>query len=221
MSGSSVFLTVLLWFAFGLQHSLFAQGFVKNFAGRVFGQDFVDYGYRFVYFVSQCFAYPVFWYIVSHFESGPTLWVLPPALYPLHFGLKVLGHLLIVATFIAADINTFVGSKQLWVYLSAKLRGKLVDRVAVFGHNNLVIGFPFTMMRHPMYLGIILSLLTATGVYTEKIVLNFVCLLLYVEIGSYYEERQLVRLFGDAYRQYQETTSKYLPVAWVWQRFAA
>jgi protein-S-isoprenylcysteine O-methyltransferase Ste14 len=85
----------------------------------------------------------------------------------------------------------------------------------VFGHNNLVIGFPFTLVRHPMYLGIILSLLTATGIYTEKIVLNLICLVLYVELGSYYEEKQLVRLFGDAYRRYQATTSKYVPISWV------
>jgi hypothetical protein len=163
MSLASILLTILLWFAFGLQHSILAQGFVKNFAGRVLGQNFVDYGYRFVYFVSQCFAYPAFWYIVSHFEPGPTLWNLPPALYPLHFGLKVAGHFLIVATFIAADINTFVGTKQLWVLLRAKVKGTPVDRVAVFGHNNLVIGFPFTLVRHPMYLGIILSLVTLYG----------------------------------------------------------
>jgi protein-S-isoprenylcysteine O-methyltransferase Ste14 len=217
MSITSAVLTVLLWFLFSLQHSLLAQGFVKSFTGRVFGQNFVDYGYRFFYFLSQCFAYPVFWYIVSHFESGRTLWALPEALYPLHFLLKIVGHFLIVATFIAADINTFVGTKQLWAYLRAQMTGKPIDRVAVFGHNHFVIGFPFTLVRHPMYLGIILSLVTATGIYTEKIVLNLICLILYVEIGSYYEEKQLVRLFGDAYRNYQTTTSKYLPISWFWR----
>ena len=221
MRTASVLLTILLWFLFGLQHSILAQGFVKSFTGRVLGQHFVDYGYRFFYFVSQCFAYPAFWYIVSHFESGSTLWSLPPALYPLHFGLKIAGHFLIVATFIAADINTFVGSKQLWVYLSAKMKSRPVEKVAVFGHNNLVIGFPFTLVRHPMYLGIILSLVTATGIYTEKIALNLLCLILYVEIGSYYEEKQLVRLFGDAYRKYQTTTSKYLPISWLRRPAAA
>ena len=217
MSTASIVLTVLLWTAFGFQHSFLAQGFVKSFFGRLLGRDFVEYGYRFVYFASQCFAYPAFWYVVSHFESGKTLWNLPAALYPVHFVLKITGHLLIVATFIAADINTFVGTKQLWAYLKARVTGKPVDRIAVFGHNNLVIGFPFTLVRHPMYLGIILSLLTATGIYTQKIALNLICLLLYVEIGSYYEEKQLVRLFGDAYRHYQATTSKYLPLAWLRQ----
>ena len=218
MSIASIVLTVLLWFLFSLQHSLLAQGFVKSLTGRVLGQNFVDYGYRFVYFLSQCFAYPVFWYIVSHFESGRPLWILPTVLHPLHFFLKIVGHFLIVATFIAADINTFVGTKQLWAYLRAKMTGKPIDRVAVFGHNNFVIGFPFTLVRHPMYLGIILSLVTATGVYTEKIVLNLICLILYVEIGSYYEEKQLVRLFGDAYRNYQATTLKYLPISWFWRQ---
>ena len=218
MSLTSVVLTIGLWTLFGLQHSVLAQGFVKNFTGRVLGRhgpDFVEYGYRFVYFVSQCFVYPAFWYIVSHFESGSTLWNLPAALYPLHFVLKLVGHFLIVATFIAADVNTFVGTKQLWVYFRAKLKGKAVDKVAVFGQNNLVIGFPFTFVRHPMYLGIILSLMTTTGIYTEKILLNLALLLVYVEVGSYFEEKQLVRLFGDAYRQYQTTTSKYLPLSWL------
>lgn len=219
MSRTSLVLTVALWFLFGLQHSILAQGFVKQFAGRLLGQNFTDYGYRLVYFLSQCFAYPVFWYVVSHFESGNTLWTLPAMLYPVHFVLKIVGHFMIVATFIAADINTFVGTKQLWVYLRAKIAGRPVDRVAVFGHNNLVIGFPFTIVRHPMYLGIILSLVTATGIYTEKIVLNLVCLILYVEVGSYYEEKQLVRLFGESYRKYQITTSKYLPISW-FRRFA-
>ena len=221
MSMASVFLTILLWFFFGLQHSILAQGFVKSLAGRVFGQDFVDYGYRFLYFISQCFVYPAFWYVVSHFESGKTLWTLPPALYPLHFVLKVSGHLLIVGAFIAADINTFVGTKQLWAYLSAKIMRKAIDRVAIFGHNNLVITFPFTLMRHPMYLGIVLSLVTATGIYTEMIVLNLSCLILYIEVGSYFEEKQLLRLFGDDYRKYQTTTSKYLPISWLAQRYAA
>ena len=215
MSLTSVVLTVALWVVFGLQHSVLAQGFVKTAAGRVFGQDFVDYGYRFAYFVSQCFVYPAFWYIVSHFESGSIVWTVPPVLYPLHFVIKLVGHFLIVATFIAADVNTFVGTKQLWVYFSAKLRRKPVDKVAVFGQNNFVVGFPFTLVRHPMYLGIILSLLTTTGIYTEKVLLNLACLLLYTEVGSYYEEKQLVRLFGDAYRHYQTTTAKYLPLTWL------
>lgn len=215
MSFTSVVLTVGLWVVFGLQHSVLAQGFVKDAAGRLFGQDFTDYGYRFVYFLSQCFVYPAFWYLVSHFESGSTLWTLSPVLYPVHFVIKLVGHFLIVATFIAADVNTFVGTKQLWAYFKAKLQRKPVDKVAVFGQNNFVVGFPFTLVRHPMYLGIILSLLTTTGIYTEKVLLNLALLLLYVEVGSYYEEKQLVRLFGDAYRHYQTTTAKYLPLTWL------
>ena len=218
MSFTSVALTIVLWVLFGLQHSVLAQGYVKNAAGRLLGQDFTDYGYRFVYFLSQCFVYPVFWYIVSHFESGSILWTLPPVLYPVHFVIKLVGHFLIVATFIAADVNTFVGTKQLWVYFKAKLQRKPVDKIAVFGQNNFVVGFPFTLVRHPMYLGIILSLLTTTGIYTEKVVLNLVLLLLYVEVGSYYEEKQLVRLFGDAYRHYQTTTAQYLPLTWLKRR---
>ena len=214
MSLTSIVLTVVLWVLFGWQHSVLAQGFVKDGAGRLFGKDFQEYGYRFVYFVSQCFVYPAFWYVVSHFESGSVIWTLPAALYPVHFVVKLIGHFLIVATFIAADVNTFCGTKQLWAYFKAKITGKPIAKLAVFGQNNFVVGFPFTIVRHPMYLGIILSLMTTTGIYTEKVLLNLVLLLAYVEVGAYYEERQLVRLFGDPYRRYQQTTSQYIPVSW-------
>ena len=221
MSFSSVVLTVGLWTLFGLQHSVLAQGFVKEASGRLLGQHFVDYGYRFVYFVSQCFVYPAFWYIVSHFESGSVIWTVPAALYPVHFVIKLIGHFLIVATFIAADVNTFCGTKQLWTYFAAKITGKPPAKLAVFGQNNFVVGFPFTIVRHPMYLGIILSLVTTTGIYTEKVLLNLVCLVLYTEVGAYFEERQLVRLFGDPYRRYQQTTSQYIPVSWFRKLFTA
>ena len=69
------------------------------------------------------------------------------------------------------------------------MKGKPVDRVAVFGHNNLVIGFPFTFVgRHPKYLGIIL---TSDGDrdLSEKTALNLICLLLH-EVGRFREHQQ-------------------------------
>jgi protein-S-isoprenylcysteine O-methyltransferase Ste14 len=87
--------------------------------------------------------------------------------------------------------------------------------VDIFGHNNLVIAFPFNLVRHPMYLGILLSLATATTFYSQKVLLNLICLVLYIDLGSYYEEKQLVRIFGVQYEKYQRHTSKYIPVRWL------
>jgi protein-S-isoprenylcysteine O-methyltransferase Ste14 len=38
----------------------------------------------------------------------------------------------------------------------------------------------------------------------------------YFIIGTKFEERKLVRLYGDAYRQYQESVSMYFP----WKRMS-
>ena len=40
----------------------------------------------------------------------------------------------------------------------------------------------------------------------------------YFFIGSIFEERKLVREFGDAYRAYQQRVPRLLPRPWLWLR---
>ena len=66
--------------------------------------------------------------------------------------------------------------------------------------------------RHPVYLGVIMAILGlpifASSLYGLLIMLVLIPIVLY-RIGM--EERLLTEEFGDAYRDYQETTSKLVP----------
>ena len=69
----------------------------------------------------------------------------------------------------------------------------------------------YRYIRHPMYLGILLVFLTSTTIYTDLFFLNLFCILAYIEIGSHFEEKSLVKQFGKQYAGYQNKTKKYIP----------
>jgi methanethiol S-methyltransferase len=65
------------------------------------------------------------------------------------------------------------------------------------------------IIRHPMYLALIIYLWTQTFKLMD-IVINII-LTAYVIIGTYLEEKKLVREFGDAYIKYQHEVPMLIP----------
>jgi protein-S-isoprenylcysteine O-methyltransferase Ste14 len=70
----------------------------------------------------------------------------------------------------------------------------------------------YKWVRHPMLVGGLLFLLTSgpslnnlmyTAMYTA-----------YMLIGGYYEERRLVRIFGEDYQRYREQVGAFFPRLW-------
>lgn len=204
MTGAGIVTTVSAWALFGLQHSFLAQPPAKDAARRVLGGWFADHAYRACYFATQCAVYPAFWHIVSGQESGRVLWEVPVSLYPVLYLLKLLGLALLLTSVLAVDVNEFAGVKP----LLAGLRG----RGPAPTQARLATGFPFNWVRHPMYLGILLSLATSVPVFTEQVVLNLSCLVAYLEVGIRFEERQLIARFGEHYLRYREAVPMYLPL---------
>ena len=68
----------------------------------------------------------------------------------------------------------------------------------------------YRLVRHPLHLGT-MTVLWATPTMTVGHLLFAVVMTIYIVIGIHYEERDLVRHFGDSYREYQRETPMLLP----------
>lgn len=75
--------------------------------------------------------------------------------------------------------------------------------------------FLYKFVRHPMQLGVILVFF-ATPNMTAGHLFFAVSMTCYVLIGLYFEERSLVREFGDAYRDYQSRVPMLIPSPFRW-----
>ncbi len=71
-------------------------------------------------------------------------------------------------------------------------------------------------MRHPWYLAAIM-VIWARNIGTRELTTNLI-LTAYLIIGTYLEERSLVKSFGDRYREYQREVSMLLPIKWLKKR---
>jgi protein-S-isoprenylcysteine O-methyltransferase Ste14 len=69
------------------------------------------------------------------------------------------------------------------------------------------------MTRHPWYLATML-LIWARQMDVSAIIVN-VILTAYLVIGTYLEEKKLVREFGENYRNYQQKVSMLIPYKWL------
>ena len=86
-------------------------------------------------------------------------------------------------------------------------------RTDIFDGHRLVTSGPYAVVRHPMYLGIILYHAGATLVLQSPLLLALTALVIvpYTAIRIAYEERPLREAFGERYATYQRAVPALLP----------
>lgn len=73
--------------------------------------------------------------------------------------------------------------------------------------------------RHPWYLGAIIFIWVFNkNIYLSTLIINII-LTIYLIVGTYLEERKLLAICGDRYKNYQKRVSMLIPVKWVRARF--
>ena len=70
----------------------------------------------------------------------------------------------------------------------------------------------YRYVRHPIYLGFIIAFFAAPVMSVGRLLFS-VAMTAYILIGIHYEERDLMRTFGERYRLYREETGMLLPHA--------
>lgn len=72
------------------------------------------------------------------------------------------------------------------------------------------VPFLYRMVRHPLYLGFIIAF-WATPLMTVGHLLFSTIMTLYIFIGIYHEEKDLIKMYGNDYLQYRKKTPKIVP----------
>jgi protein-S-isoprenylcysteine O-methyltransferase Ste14 len=85
---------------------------------------------------------------------------------------------------------------------------------ALIGHRQQPMSFKTPMLykyvRHPLYLGFVIAFF-ATPTMSQGHLLFAIAGTAYILIGIFFEERDLVRQFGETYRRYQQSVPMLLP----------
>ncbi len=109
------------------------------------------------------------------------------------------------ATFFSATTFLFLGTHGLTKYGSGTVNPEMPPRKLVkegiYGH-----------IRHPIYLGWILALLSASLFYGSlSLLVIFVLLIFFIHIQSVKEEEELLKRFGKEYTEYKKKVPMWVP----------
>jgi hypothetical protein len=198
---------------FALLHSICAREPFKQALARWTRPFFVDYFWRFSYNVLSYTAL-YYWIAVLHWGAHPdgNTWLIDYP-EPVWRALLII-HLLSIAgfylSFIQSDYFEFLGLKQLWLGLR-RLRNPsaALPKLELFGTRRLEVRGIYGWVRHPMLMAGFVFL--ASSGPSRNNLLFLLMYTTYMLIGGYYEERRMVRIFGEQYHQYRRDVGAFLP----------
>jgi protein-S-isoprenylcysteine O-methyltransferase Ste14 len=193
-AGSPLLVNLSLLLLFGLQHSVMARPGFKAVMTRVIPQSWERSTYGLatavVLVIMVWFWQPmsgVLWRVES--SGGRT------ALTVLYYG----GWLVtVLATFMLNHFHLF-GLQQ-------SFRSGDPDADAMVFKTPLF----YRLVRHPIQTGVVIAMLATPDMTTSRAVLAG-GMLVYIAIGLYFEERDLLVRFGDTYRDYKKRVPALLP----------
>jgi protein-S-isoprenylcysteine O-methyltransferase Ste14 len=183
-------LTIALW---GVVHSWLASMGFKNFLRRTFGNSFMKF-YRLIYNIFAVISIlPVLYLMIV--LPDETLYQVPsPWSYLMRAGQMTSVILLFVAV-LQTDVLSFVGLRQL---IEEEKKG------------DLVVNGLYRLVRHPLYT-FSLGILWLSPSMTVNSFVVYAALTIYILIGIIFEERKLLREFGQEYAAYKSMTPMLLP----------
>jgi len=193
-----------LFAVYALQHSLFSTLTLKNWVQSRFPNLFSFY--RIAFNLLQFVLFVLLWINIP--KPNDIIWQLDGWLLVL----ARTGQLLAIAGLVAAifqfNKSEFLGLAQVRRYLKNHQPAKRDENYQLSVHG------PYAVSRHPIYLFTILVVLFEPTMTLFKLLL-LIWLAGYFCMGSFFEERRLVREFGAVYLSYQTEVSRIIPFKWL------
>ena len=185
----------LLWLSFGAVHSWLANQGVKQSLQRFAGS-----GYRLLYNIISVAHLGIVLALGRSLFGGSGALPLPSWLQTTQFGMTIMGVMIVIIALLQYDLGRFSGISQ--------IRHKISASEAENPEPLLVTGI-HEHLRHPLYLGVYFVLWgQIVDMYSLQ---TAIWGSVYLGIGTYFEERRLVTLYGDAYRDYQARVPSLVP----------
>lgn len=191
-----ILITVGGFVGFAVLHSLLANTGVKN---KLFAKwpDLYSY-YRLIYNAVSIF-YFLGWIVFSPFPEG-VLYSIPEPWSYLFYLLQATGVVGFIYSLRATDTMEFLGIKQL----------RTDGQAQKTDPQPLVTDGIFGLVRHPLYTSTMMVLIFYPDMSHALALFTVLCGL-YFWIGSYYEEQNLVDLYGQEYVRYRKEVPRFIP----------
>lgn len=197
-----IFLIIFLFTLFAASHSFLASNKIKKSLIEKIGGRIAFY--RLFYNLVSLILFLSF-YILS---PKPDIIV-----YDLHYPFDIITFVAQVLSFIGLiwaswkiKLKEFIGIGQIERYLKGKYNLDDLDEKKTFR-----IEGAYKFVRHPVYLFSILFFGLRPTMSLFYLVI-FACVVIYFYIGSFYEEKKLVEIFGNRYKEYQKKVPRLFPL---------
>ncbi len=197
-----LFLIILLFTFFAYSHTWLASLRIKRALAETLGNKIAFY--RLFYNASSLILFAAF-YAISP-KPDVIVYDLRFPFDIITFALQVLSLIGLIWASRGIDWKEFVGIAQINRFIKNEYRVEDLDEKQI-----LRIDRALKFVRHPVYLFSILFLgfrPTMTLFYLTM----YICVIAYFYIGSIYEERKLIELLGDDYREYQKKVPRIFPI---------
>jgi len=197
-----VIIITLLFALYGFVHSVFASNRVKIFFRKTFGKLIAFY--RLLFNVFALVGLYLIWDLAPH--PPLQIYKLPPPFDYLVLIPQLISLIGMMWCFKYVCFKEFIGLNQIDRYLKNEYSENDLDE-----NYTLRIAGPYKYSRHPIYFCSIIFLLFRAEMDLFYLTM-FITFTLYFYIGSHYEEKKMLSLFGDDYRNYQQKVPRIFPV---------
>ena len=193
------FFYALAWLLFAALHSLLARPVIQKKAEVYLGRS-----YRLAYNLFALLTIVLVLLAGKHWLNGTRFSVFDNKIvFMSALCIQMLGYIVLLAALLKYDVGRFAGITQM--FTGERVSASISEPLQRQGLNRWV--------RHPLYTGAFLILWG--GVVSLFDLWTAIWGTVYLLIGTMFEERKLLRIYGDEYQQYQKEVPRYFPVRFV------